>query len=93
MTKLQSALQDLKHELDAAKLTLAEECKKNVELLRNLEYVAKEKECLDTKLVSMVEDKKENMVLKVWFCLTVSALSVSLSHTQRVGLSVNILSL
>ncbi|XP_031498331.1 protein OPAQUE1 isoform X2 [Nymphaea colorata] len=64
MTKLQNALQDLKHELDDAKLNLAEECKKNVVLQRDLEYVAKEKKSLDTKLVSMIEERKENLSLK-----------------------------
>lgn len=65
MSKLQKALESLKLELDAAKLTTINECNKNAVLQNQLELSEKGKSALEREIIGMAELRKENAFLKV----------------------------
>lgn len=65
MSKLQKALESLKLELDAAKLTTINECNKNAVLQNQLELLEKGKSALEREIIGMAELRKENTFLKV----------------------------
>lgn len=65
MSKLQKALESLKLELDAAKLTTINECNKNAVLQNQLELSEKGKSALEREIIGMAELRKENTFLKV----------------------------
>lgn len=65
ISKLQKALESLKLELDASKLSTINECNKNAVMKNQLELAMKEKSVLDREVSFMVEVKKENDILKV----------------------------
>ncbi|KAK7819479.1 myosin-15 [Quercus suber] len=64
MSKLQKALESLKLELDAAKLTTINECNKNAVLQNQLELLEKGKSALEREIIGMAELRKENAFLK-----------------------------
>ncbi|XP_030951150.1 myosin-15 isoform X1 [Quercus lobata] len=64
MSKLQKALESLKLELDAAKLTTINECNKNAVLQNQLELSEKGKSALEREIIGMAELRKENAFLK-----------------------------
>ena len=65
MSKLKKALESLKLELDAAKLTTINECNKNAVLQNQLELSEKGKSALEREIIGMAELRKENAFLKV----------------------------